>query len=107
MSSNTGGTLAESDRGPARRPMRSDPLIADELQLPEVFLVEPLRALVGAQAGGEMLGLVFDLLARLPHVDPGGVEVVLGARDAQRLLPGVLAHEVGEAAVEHPHVIVR
>src|SRR5688500_10885105 len=84
-----------------------NPLIANQLELVVVVFVEPLGAFAGAQAAEEGFGFVLDVLAGLPHGEAGGVEVVLVARELERLLPRVLSHEVGQTAVEDPHVVIR
>src|SRR5687767_4346589 len=86
-----------------------NPLIPDHPELPVVLFVEPLRAVLfgGDEAVEEFLGIIRDLLAGLAHRQSRGVEVVFLAGDAQRLLAGVLADEVGELLVEHPDVVVR
>jgi RNA polymerase sigma factor (sigma-70 family) len=48
----------------------------------------------------EFLGLVLDAVTRLAHVQAGGVKVVFAAGDPQRLLAGVLTHQIRQAFVE-------
>ncbi len=84
-----------------------DPLLADQFEVAEVLFIKPLWTFRRHDAREEVLGFVFDRFAQLAHVDPGCVEIVFRADNAQRFLSGVLAYEIRQAAIEHPYIVIR
>lgn len=69
---------------------------------------DPIWALLAAAQdfGEEIIGLVFEEVAGLSHAEPGGIEVVLAAGDAECILSGMLSDEVGELLVEGGDVFI-